>query len=415
MIRVYEVDASQNHDACMKVLEEHGLYLVLDIGTSTSFIHREHPAYDVPIYNAYRSVVASFVTYPHVLAFVAGNEVSNDNATTQAAPYVKAVIRDMKMLMRQNKSRAIPVGYASNDDPSIRESIKDFFVCGDDEDSQADFFGVNLYEWCGGSNFDTSGYADRTREFEAYGKPVFLSEYGCNLERPRAFDEVEAIYGPRMTPVWSGGVAYEWTQEKNDYGLVKIVDGHVQPMKDYENLKQRLKGVDPKGIHMDEYNTQPTSRQCPPITASWRASTVLPPTPSEGACRCMKDNLSCVSSDAVVLSTSNATVGSQIDIMCGLVDCGEIREERGKYGIFSSCSPADKLSRLYHLYVAGSNNSAQCDFNGYARPATPTRSNVALCSLIKPDTKGVPNISISTTPSSILTVLSIVLVYAIRL
>ncbi|KAI8339217.1 Glucanosyltransferase-domain-containing protein [Chlamydoabsidia padenii] len=391
-IRVYEIDPHQNHDTCMSMLAEYGLYLILDISTRASSIHRDHPTYDVPLYNVYRSIVSSFINYPHVLAFIAGNEVTNDNTNTQAAAYVKAVIRDMKMLMRLNKTRAIPVGYASNDDIFIRDSIKDFFVCGDDDDNQADFFGVNLYEWCGESSFEGSGYADRTREFEAYGKPVFLSEYGCNLVRPRPFDEVDAIYGPQMTPVWSGGVAYEWTQEENDYGLVKIVDGQVQPMKDYDNLQKYLTMVEPVGVKMDDYISQHIKTTCPPYTVNWRASTVLPPTPSEGACQCMKENLSCISSDAVVLSANNVTVGSQIDAMCGLINCSEIRgdgeEKEGieNFGIFSFCSPMDKLSRLYHLYVQ--NNTDLCDFNGYALPVSPLRNNITVCSSIKPDTSG---------------------------
>lgn len=401
VVRVYEVDPSKDHDACMKSFADHGLYLVLDIATPTFSINRKSPAYDLTLYDAYRSTVSSFSKYPHLLAFVAGNEVTNDKTNTAASAYVKAVIRDMKTLLRHAGGRAIPVGYASNDDEFIRDSIKDYFVCGEDESSHADFFGVNLYEWCGGSSFEKSGYAARTQEFENFGKPVFLSEYGCNLVRPRTFGEVEAVYGPQMTHVWSGGVVYEWTQENNEYGLVKIANAQAQPLTDYHNLQKVLKAAAPKGITMDEYQQHSDPPPCPAPSENWKAATSLPPTPSSGACRCMKDNLSCVVSDAVLQSSSNTTIGSQLDTMCGLVKCSDIsgQGESGNYGAFSFCSPEDKLSWLYNLYVTQNKNDnanpPTCDFNGNAQKVTAKRNDVETCSSIKPDMDGMQHSSFS--------------------
>ncbi|KAI8076891.1 Glucanosyltransferase-domain-containing protein [Halteromyces radiatus] len=399
VVRVYEVDPTKDHDACMKSFADNGLYLVLDIATPKYSINRKRPEYDVTLYNAYRATVSSFAKYPHLLAFVAGNEVTNDRTNTPASAYVRAVIRDMKNFLRHGGSRAIPVGYASNDDEHIRDSIKDYFVCGDDEESHADFFGINLYEWCGGSSFEKSGYAERTKEFESYGKPVFLSEYGCNLVRPRTFGEVSAVYGPQMTPVFSGGIVYEWTQENNEYGLVKIANSQVETLTDYHNLQKVLKATNPKGIKMDDYQQQQQQETvpCPGRTEDWKASTELPPTPSEGACSCMKDNLSCIASDAVHQSNKNSTLGTQLDTMCGMVNCGDIsgEGESGKYGAFSFCNPEDKLSYLYNLYVTQSKNeksftSATCDFNGYAQSVTPKRNDLNDCTSIKPNLDGLP-------------------------
>ncbi|KAI8337557.1 Glucanosyltransferase-domain-containing protein [Chlamydoabsidia padenii] len=395
VVRVYEIDPHQDHDACMKSFSDHGLYLVLDIATPTFSINRKNPSYDLTLYNAYRTTVSTFAHYPHVLAFIAGNEVTNDKTNTPASAYVKAVIRDMKTLLRTSGSRAIPVGYASNDDEFIRDAIKDYFICGD---VQADFFGVNLYEWCGGSSFEKSGYAARTKEFEDYGKPVFLSEYGCNLVRPRMFGEVEAVYGSRMTDVWSGGIVYEWTQENNEYGLVKIADGQAQPLADYHHLQTVLKQANPKGIRMDAYQPSLTNNpSCPALSENWKAAVELPPTPSDGACRCMMENLGCVAG-----STMNGTVGAQLDTMCGLVSCNEIsgNGEKGTYGAYSFCHAEDKLSWLYHAYVAqnakeGNSNSATCDFNGNAKLVTPKRNDLDTCRSIQPDMGGISHSSFS--------------------
>jgi hypothetical protein len=156
-----------------------------------------------------------------VLGFFAGNEVSNNNTNTDASAFVKAAVRDMKAYIKQRKYRTIGVGYATNDDAQIRLNLADYFNCGPTEDS-IDFWGYNIYSWCGNSSYQESGYADRTAEFANYSVPVFFAEYGCNTVRPREFTEVAALYGDQMTPVWSGGIVYMYFQEANDYGSCSI-------------------------------------------------------------------------------------------------------------------------------------------------------------------------------------------------
>ena len=46
------------------------------------------------------------------------------------------------------------------------------------------------YSWCGRSDFQRSGYDQRTKELEMYNIPVIASETGCNIARPRKFDDV---------------------------------------------------------------------------------------------------------------------------------------------------------------------------------------------------------------------------------
>ncbi|KAI8067494.1 Glucanosyltransferase-domain-containing protein [Gongronella butleri] len=427
LVRVYEVDPRKDHSQCMKSLADAGIYVLLDIATPKNSINRQHPDYTVQLFNAYKTTVNAFHDFDNMFGYIAGNEVTNDKTNTPASPFVKAAVRDVKHYIRQNKKKYLPVGYANNDDDDIRDAIRDYFSCGD-EPEQVDFYGVNIYEWCGASSYRTSGYSKRTEELAQFAKPVFLSEYGCNLASPRPFTEVEAIYSKPMTDVWSGGIAYEWTQEANNYGLVKVngpllggggnnstingtavavaggnstttpitggasggsssAAGEVELLPDFKNLQEQLSLVKPQGVMMDSFNEQRTVPKCPPNTQNWKASTKLPPTPSDAACQCMTEAISCSASDKVtrVYANGTAVIGAQLDAMCGLVSCKDIsgNGETADYGAFSFCSPKEKLSWLYHMY--SQNNKGTCDFDGNAVRVTPKRKDIQACATLDPD------------------------------
>lgn len=89
--------------------------------------------------------------------------------------------------------------------------------------------------------------------FNGSSNPIFFSEYGCNEVTPRKFTEVEAVYGEKMTQAMCGGLIYEYSQEKNNYGLVKLKGDTATLLVDYDNLMKqhnkldidRLQSLDP--------------------------------------------------------------------------------------------------------------------------------------------------------------------------
>ena len=201
----------------MQALQDAGIYVIADLSSPGDSIIRDSPTWNDDLYTRYVSVVDNMAAYPNTLGFFAGNEVSNNASNTDASAFVKAAVRDMKAYIKTNVNRPIGVGYATNDDAEIRTNLANYFDCGDTENS-IDFWGYNIYSWCGDSSYSESGYDVRTEEFASYNVPVFFAEYGCNEVQPRKFTEVAALYGDQMNSVWSGGIVYMYFQETNDYG-----------------------------------------------------------------------------------------------------------------------------------------------------------------------------------------------------
>lgn len=78
-VRIYSVDNSKNHDECMSMLADAGIYLALDVNTPDYSINRDDPA---PSYNDVYlqyifSTIDAFAGYDNTLLFFSGNEVGS--------------------------------------------------------------------------------------------------------------------------------------------------------------------------------------------------------------------------------------------------------------------------------------------------------------------------------------------------
>lgn len=223
-IRVYAIDPTADHSACMKLLQDVGIYVISDLGEPSLSINRENPQWNTALFKRYQKVVNELSQYPNLIGFFAGNEVSNSKNNTGASAYVKAAVRDTKRFIKDNKAikRWIGVGYAANDDKEIRNEISSYFNCDKTEDS-IDFWGYNIYSWCLQSNLERSDYAKHAAFFKNYSVPVFFAEYGCNEPsgaEARIFQETPALYSEPMSSVFSGGIVYMYFEEKNDFGML---------------------------------------------------------------------------------------------------------------------------------------------------------------------------------------------------
>jgi len=286
-IRVYTIDNSKNHDVCMKLLEDAGIYLILDVNTPTRSINRNNPK------SSYNGVYLQHVfatmdvmgKYKNTALFFSANEVVDDKTTTPAATYVKALTRDMHNYMTKHLKRQIPIGYSAADVDTNRVQMAHYLNCGDDATARSDFVAFNDYSYCGEeSSYTISGWDKKVETYMDYSIPIFFSEFGCNKIMPRTFPEIKDLYSPEMTSVFSGGLVYEFSQETNNYGLVDIKNngkGAVTPRDDYKNLKKQYAAVqNPSGL--GNAKTSGKISECPAFEKGvWEANNTLPAFPKD--------------------------------------------------------------------------------------------------------------------------------------
>ncbi|KAI2928304.1 CAZyme family GH72 and CBM43 [Aspergillus niger] len=385
VIRVYAIDPTKDHTTCMNLLAAAGIYVISDLSDPTQSIDRSDPTWETSLYTRYTNVIDELIQYNNTLAFFAGNEVSNDVATTDASAFVKAAVRDMKAYIKSQGYRSIGVGYATNDDSDIRVNMADYFNCGS-EDESIDFWGYNIYSWCGDSSYTKSGYDERTEEFRNYSVPVFFSEYGCNTVQPRKFTDIKALFGDQMNDVWSGGIVYMYFQTDNDYGLVSAIDStSVSKLADFTYYSSQIASATPSGTNKASYTPTNTALQsCPAVTSkSWLAtSSPLPPTPNQELCTCMDNASGCVVKDSV----SSSDYDDLFSTVCGFTSCDGIFHNgtTGTYGAYSMCGAKQQLNFVLDKYWKEQGKKADaCGFDGSATTTATVKATGTCSALMK--------------------------------
>lgn len=388
-IRVYAINASLDHSACMNLLEEAGIYVIQDLSNPSNSINRNSPTWNTELFAGYAAVIDAMANYTNLLGFFAGNEVSNQVNNTAASAFVKAAVRDSKSYIKTQGYRSIGVGYATNDDAEIRIPLAEYFNCGE-ADQAIDFWGYNIYSWCGDSSYTLSGYDQRTAEFQNYSVPAFFAEYGCNTVQPRQFTEVGAIYGENMTGVWSGGIVYMYFQEANDYGLVTLSGNTVSKLPDFTALSSQLAKATPSLTASANYVVSNTVAQaCPATGTAWAAASALPPIANADLCSCMVSSLSCIANTGL----SGDETSQLFSTVCGLDSsaCAGIAANgtTGVYGAYSMCTSYQQLSFAFNQYYLAQNSaSTACNFGGNAKVQTGSTSSSCKSLLSQAGTAG---------------------------
>ncbi|KAI5926006.1 glycolipid anchored surface protein [Camillea tinctor] len=236
---VYTIDETKNHDAAMDLLADAGIYVLASLSTSSQHIRRNSPrdSYTQDLVRHYFRAAYVMSRYANTLGLIIANEVINTPETTRAAPMIRALVRDVRRYLThisatdeasdddygwRKRPRVLPLGYSAAAVQSVlMPQYKYFSADGGGDGGAVDFFSFNCYSWCGRSSMEMSGYSKHVSNFSSTPIPIFISEYGCTLNGPRIFQEAAALYSPAMTPVFSGGIVYEFLRARDDHGLVR--------------------------------------------------------------------------------------------------------------------------------------------------------------------------------------------------
>ncbi|CCG24251.1 Pga4 predicted GPI-anchored cell surface protein [Candida orthopsilosis Co 90-125] len=377
-VRVYSVDNTKDHDECMDRLAEAGIYVILDVNTPHSSITRSNAecSYNSDYLQEVFASAQLFAQYNNTLGFFAGNEVINDGASLDAAPYVKAVVRDLKTFIKNRGFRTIPVGYSAASVDEYRLSSGLYFNCGDDELARIDMYGINDYSWCGDASMTTSQYSQELKDFKNFTVPLFFSEFGCNAKKPRPFSEIESIYSTDMSSVFSGGLVYEYSEEDNEYGLVKLDGDDVTPNQDFKNLKNEFnKTENPSGD--GGYLKSSGGNNCPSKSSLWNVTEEIPDTPG-GAIKYVKGLAEPTGHGFDAYVQGNCNGNNDVD------DSGNYTSTIGAstHSAASTATTAQSSSASSSVSSSSSTSSGSKENEGVVVAATSVTSVVGLLALI---------------------------------
>jgi len=254
-VRLYNVDPSKSHTKFMKKAESLGIYVIVplngkDFGFLPAFpspdcYEKVLPNYGSVGVNALafaKQMVKQFSQFPNTLLFTVANELAqNDKNGFAAFPCVKALTRDIHQYQASCNStmRRVPLIYSDVDmGPPDRSEIAKYLTCAlESEDDAVDAYGLNVYSWCDEAypgdgkddNFKYSPYYEIHKGFDHFSVPLLFTEFGCNLgafatkcpyKNGRTWPDFKHMVGEDMGETLSGAVAFQYSMDKEEYGLV---------------------------------------------------------------------------------------------------------------------------------------------------------------------------------------------------
>lgn len=253
VIRLYNIDPEKSHDKFMRQAAALGLSVMVPLTrgdwgflpatASPKCYYEDLPDYGhvgLNLLTSSKLLVDQFSKYENTFMFVVANEIDHlDREGFAAYPCIKALTRDIHRYQREKGHRKVPLIYSNKDQGGReRQDIANYLTCElESPDDVVDAFGLNAYSWCdpeylspdGVADFKYSPYENIAKEFGSLSKPFLFTEFGCNTgafktqcpdyKGGRSWVQVGQMVS-KMGEFLSGAIAFEFSMENNEYGLV---------------------------------------------------------------------------------------------------------------------------------------------------------------------------------------------------
>jgi 1,3-beta-glucanosyltransferase GAS5 len=284
---VYIVCIEACHDEVMQLLKDSGIYVFIGCSAPSAgeCVSRMSPeeSYNASLLQRFYGVVDAFSKYDNVAGFVLSHHLLNSPEHTRAAEVLKAVVRDVKAYIAVHASpgrQIVPVGLEEESWAAMKTPSLEYYTAGRPSE-RVDFYA--FVDFSGGQDVKlektgSSGLSEPER-FASSSVPVFISEFGNNLHRPRQFQEARLLYDDSRSKVFSGGFAYEFFEGPNRYGLVRDTEEGISKMEDFECLRlawEQTTNNDNSLQHRSGAHESTHDLPYPATSETWRASADIP-------------------------------------------------------------------------------------------------------------------------------------------
>ncbi|KAF2677041.1 carbohydrate-binding module family 43 protein [Lentithecium fluviatile CBS 122367] len=390
VLRIYYINPTLDHSACMKLLSDAGIYVVADVTGAAYDIDAYNPRWHEGLLNSYTQVVDSLASFTNLLALSVGGFMSDEDQLT----FVKAATRDVKQHIREKGLREIPIGWVSitwgrtTDTIAEYKEALEFVTC---TEERADFFGLLMVsgrdtEPCPRAE-DVDHFA---RSFQDSTIPVFSSDTGCWVEAQekdnRTYGYMSEFFKNNATESLSGAIVMTFLPnltQNQSYGLVNVGGANgdeIMPMNGFSALSSAMATVKPSFSNAVDYTPTATTPPCP-TNPSNAGHPTMQPKPYSLLCSCMVDSLRCVAKKDVFNTNNVAELFDNISNACDhnmTSNCPGLTVDtyKGVFGAFSGCNNSVAYSWAANEYWQHHGDNA-CDLNGTAelRDERPPPSN----------------------------------------
>lgn len=150
-----------------------------------------------------------------------------------------------------------------------------------------------------------------------------------------------------MSPVWSGGIAFSYfpaESAQGQFGMVTVSGSTVTTSADFDALVTAYTAASGPNSPSQSDAGSTSYPSCPGQNSTFLGSTNLPPTPSDSACACVVNSLSCQFTPQT--SNTTAILGELLNFGCASLgsaggNCNDIAGDgaTGTYGRMEFCDP----------------------------------------------------------------------------